>query len=199
MTTLQEVMNDLRAETANLDALIAPLDDDGWLTPTPAEGWDIRDTIGHLASTDDFMYESVTQTANPNRAMPQHPTSIDDFTALHVEEARSKSPKDVLAWWRSSTARLYSHFDSLDPSQKYPWGGNMLSPLSLGSARLMEVWAHSLDCHDALKKPYPDTARIRHIAFLGLRALPHAFRLAGLDGPGPVRLELQSPDGDTWR
>ena len=107
-------------------------------------------------------------------------------------------PSDVYAWWRSATARLHDTIDRFDPSEKYPWGGNMLSPLSLGSARIMETWAHSLDCHDALGKRYPDTNRIRHIAHLGLRALPHAFSLAGLAAPGPVRLELTAPDGGTW-
>jgi len=198
MTTLAEVMSDLRAETAHLDEILAPLDDREWATPTPAEGWDIRDTVGHLASTDDIMWESVTRTSNPKRAFPESATSIDDFTALHVAEARAMTPLDVYAWWRSATARLHATIDGFDLFRKYPWGGNMLSPLSLASARIMETWAHSLDCYAALGRAYPDTDRIRHIAFLGLRALPNAFRLAGLEPPGGVRLELEAPDGSTW-
>ncbi len=198
MTTLDQVMQDLRDETANLDAALAPLSDDDWLKPTPAEGWDIRDTIGHLASTDDIMWEGITGTQNPTRKFPEQAASIDDFTALHVEEARSMKPSDVYAWWRSATARLHDTIGNFDAKQKYPWGGNMLSPLSLASARIMETWAHSHDVHDALGKGYPDNDRIRHIAHLGLRALPNAFRLAGLDAPAPVRLELTAPDGSTW-
>ncbi len=198
MTTLSEVITDLRAETAHLDEALATLDEREWFTPTPAEGWDIRDTIGHLASTDDIMWESITRTANPKRMLPENATSIDDFTAMHVAEARAMTATDVYNWWRSSTARLHSTIDSFDPARKYPWGGNMLSPLSLGSARIMETWAHSLDVYAALGRDYPDTDRIRHIAFLGLRALPYAFGSAGLEPPGGVRLELESPDGDTW-
>lgn len=198
MATLDEVLGDLRAETAVLDSVLAPLDEQDWFKPTSAEGWDIRDTIGHLASTDDIMWESATGTANPNRKMPQQMNSIDDFTAVQVEEARAMKPADVYMWWRSATARLHDTIEHFDPKGKYAWGGNMLSPLSLASARIMETWAHSHDVHDALGKEYPDTGRIRHIAFLGLRALPNAFRLAGLDAPGPVRLELKSPDGETW-
>jgi len=199
MTTLQEVMRDLRAETAHLDALLAPLDEKEWSIPTPAEGWDIRDTVGHLASTDDIMFESVTQTTNPKRTLPEGATTIDDFTALHVAEARTMAPLDVYTWWRSATARLHATIDGFDRSEKYPWGGNMLSPLSLASARIMETWAHALDCYGATGKDYPDTDRIRHIAFLGLRALPHAFRVAGLEGPAPVRLSLEAPQDDVWR
>lgn len=53
------------------------------------------------------------------------------------------------------------------------------------------------DVTDPLAIPYPDTARLRHIAWLGHRTLPYAFTLAGLDG-GPVRCELTAPDGDLW-
>ena len=74
----------------------------------------------------------------------------------------------------------------------------MISPLSLGSARLMETWAHSLDVHAAAGVDYVDTDRIRHVAHLGLRAMPYAFFLEGLDAPGPIRLELTSPSGETW-
>lgn len=198
MTTLADVVDDLRAETAHLEALLAPLDEAQWSTPTPAEGWDIRDTIGHLASTDDIMFESITGTSNPKRMLPENATSIDDFTALHVAEARAMSPSDVHNWWRSSTARLHSTIEGFDPSRKYPWGGNRLSPLSLASARIMETWAHALDCYGAFGKDYPDTDRIRHIAFLGMRALPNAFTVAGLEAPGSVRLELEAPSSDTW-
>jgi hypothetical protein len=50
-----------------------------------------------------------------------------------------------------------------------------------------------------LGKELPDTNRLRHIAFLGLRALPYAFQLIGLEAPGAVRLELTSPSGEEWR
>jgi uncharacterized protein (TIGR03084 family) len=200
-------MTDLRTEVATLDALLAGLSEADWSTPTPAEGWDIRDTVGHLADTDDLMFEFVTQNFVPGRVGLQVTVTgfdsagsgnVDDFTALQVAKVRTMPPLDVYAWWRSATARLHDHIEQLDPKQKYPWGGNMLSPLSLGSARIMETWAHSLDCHTARGVPFPDTDRLRHIAHLGLRALPNAFRLAGLEPPGPVRVELDSPSGSKW-
>jgi uncharacterized protein (TIGR03084 family) len=198
MTTLNDVMRDLRAETAHLDELVSSLDEEGWLTETPAQGWDIRDTIGHLASTDDIMWESVTRTSDPSRMMPKNATSIDDFTAIHVAEARTMTPAGVHAWWRSASARLQATIEGFDPQRRYPWGGNMLSPLSLASARIMETWAHALDCYAACGRDYPDTDRIRHVAFLGLRAIPYAFALVGLEPPAGVRLELEAPDGSTW-
>jgi uncharacterized protein (TIGR03084 family) len=205
VTTLDEVISDLRAETTKLDDVLATLDETGWRKETPAVGWDTRDTVGHLADTDDLMYESVTggsrdlmSDVREATGRAPSPTSVDDFTAWQVERVRKMSWEDVYAWWHSSTARLQSMLSGLDPAQKYPWGGNQLSPLSLGSARLMETWAHSLDIHAAAGREYADTDRIRHVAHLGLRALPYAFMLEGLDAPGPIRLELTSPAGEAW-
>jgi len=43
------------------------------------------------------------------------------------------------------------------------------------------------------------TARLRHVAFLGVRALPWSFTVHGLDVPAAeVRVELRSPDRDLW-
>jgi uncharacterized protein (TIGR03084 family) len=202
---LAEVVADLRDETKQLDEVLASLDETGWRKETPAVGWDTRDTIGHLADTDDVMFESITggsrdlmSDARQATGGTPSPTSVDDFTAWQVERVRQKSWEEVYAWWRSSTARLHATIESLDPAQKYPWGPNRISPLSLASARLMETWAHSLDVHDAAGVPYIDTGRLRHIAHLGLRALPYAFMLEGLEAPDGIRLELTSPGGDPW-
>ena len=51
MTVFEALCNDLEAEHAALDALVAPLDAETWRRPTPAEGWSILDSIVHLALT----------------------------------------------------------------------------------------------------------------------------------------------------
>jgi uncharacterized protein (TIGR03084 family) len=66
----------------------------------------------------------------------------------------------------------------------------------------METWAHGLDCYAALDIAPVDTDRLRRIAGLGFRALPYAFRLAGVRPPGDVgniALDLRAPDGTQWR
>ncbi|HYZ90934.1 MAG TPA: maleylpyruvate isomerase family mycothiol-dependent enzyme [Actinomycetota bacterium] len=206
MTTLAEVLNDLRVETQVLDDVLSTLDEAGWRIETPAVGWDSRDTIGHLAGTDDLMYESITSepqallaaTAEATGGADPSPTAVDDFTAWQIEKVRKLSWQDVYAWWHSSTARLHELLGTLDPAQRYPWGPNKISPLSLCSARLMETWAHSLDVHAAAGVEYIDTDRLRHIAHLGVRALPYAFMLERLDAPGAIRAELTAPDGEQW-
>jgi uncharacterized protein (TIGR03084 family) len=77
-----------------------------------------------------------------------------------------------------------------------------MSARSFAEARLMETWAHGLDCYAALDIAPVDTDRLRRIAGLGLRALPYAFSLTGDPPPGDVRkiaLDLRAPDGSKWR
>ncbi len=54
----------------------------------------------------------------------------------------------------------------------------------------------------ALGRPAVDTARLRHVAHLAFRALPHTFAVAGEEPPAPLEglaLVLTGPGGDEWR
>ena len=52
-TPLDELRADLAAEQAALDALVADLTPARWATPTPSDGWAVRDQIAHLAYFDE--------------------------------------------------------------------------------------------------------------------------------------------------
>ena len=99
MTTLAEVVGDLRAECAALDEVLATLDEDGWRKETPAVGWDTRDTVGHLADTNDIMYDSITMGSRDllseaeaavegSGSAVADPNAVDLFTAAQVEKHR---------------------------------------------------------------------------------------------------------------
>ena len=49
---------DLDAETAELLAIVEPLDAAGWATPTPAPGWRVQEQIAHLAYFDEAAINS---------------------------------------------------------------------------------------------------------------------------------------------
>src|SRR5215203_7121163 len=57
---LEQVLGDLDAESAALEAMVAPLDEPGWRTPTPAAGWDIATQVAHLAWTDEVAVAAAT-------------------------------------------------------------------------------------------------------------------------------------------
>ncbi|GGO75102.1 hypothetical protein GCM10012289_49340 [Nonomuraea cavernae] len=80
-----------------------------------------------------------------------------------------------------------------------PWYGPDMSAVSFVTARLMETWAHGQDVADALGVTREPTARLRHVAMIGFRAMPYGFAVRGLPAPeDPVRVELTTPGGEPW-
>jgi uncharacterized protein (TIGR03084 family) len=63
----------------------------------------------------------------------------------------------------------------------------------------METWAHGQDIVDALRIERKPTARLRHIAHLGVRTFGWSFVNRKMEVPdSPVRVELDSPVDDLW-
>lgn len=202
---LDLVVRDLGEEAAGLDVLLSTLASDDWLTPTPAAGWDVRDCVAHLAIGDELALECVIEDRNPKvmddglAAVLAGDEAARAFEQSLLDRGRALAPEAVHGWWREASARLVEALGSVDATRRLPWGGNKMSPVSFTTARLMETWAHGLDCFDAVDAPAVDTHRLRHVADLSLRALPYAFLINGAGAPGSVRLELDAPTGDSWR
>jgi uncharacterized protein (TIGR03083 family) len=56
---VSELLDDLEAEHGALDALVAGLSEEQWRMPSAAAGWDIADSITHLAMSDEGAVASV--------------------------------------------------------------------------------------------------------------------------------------------
>jgi uncharacterized protein (TIGR03084 family) len=196
--SLGELTTDLAAEHADLDALVAGLDEPGFDTPTPAEGWSVRDQLSHLAW---FDREAVRAALDPEGFTATLPDALADdaFTERAAVEGRAMSGAEVLGWWRAARAEVLGALAGLDPSTRIPWYGPPMSAASFTTARLMETWAHGQDVADALGVERDPTDRLRHVAFLGVRALPNSYRVRDLPVPEvPVRVELVAPSGQVW-
>ena len=196
---LHALLDDLAEESADLDRRVADLDDAAWRTPTPAAGWDVHDTISHLAATDADALLALqgTQAFAPvlARVAQDGPAYVDRV----VEQGRSASPAELLARWRAGREALQAAVRQADPAARIPWFGPALSPVSFVTARLMETWAHGQDVVDALHQDRPATARLRSVAEIGVRARPFAYTAHGLEPPEtPVRVELTGPAGERW-
>lgn len=197
--TMDELADDLAAETAVLRAMLADLDDAGWEVPTPAAGWAIRDQISHLAHFDDAAVWSATEpeafSAGVEALAERGGVSPDDIAAGY----RDMPGRELLAWFDGARQQLLEVFRGLDPKLRVPWFGPPMSAASSLTARLMETWAHGQDVADALGVVREPTARLRHVAHIGVRAMPFSFALHGREVPGtPVRIELTAPDGEVW-
>lgn len=196
-TGYPDLLADLGAEEEALRAVVAHLDADSWLAPTPSRHWDVRDTISHLAHTDDAAVEVCTG-GRTLFEMVAPCASGEDFTLSGVLAGRRLTGEAILAWWDRAAARQAETLAALDPATRVPWGLGMRAS-SFVTARLMETWAHGLDVHAALGTEAVDTDRLRHVAWLSIRALPYAYSVAGRPDPGvPVRVELDAPGGDRW-
>jgi uncharacterized protein (TIGR03084 family) len=196
---MSALADDLTAESAVLRDMIADLDEDGWQTLTPAEGWSIGDQISHLAFFDDAAIQSATDPEGFAAEM-QRAVTVGELTPdVVAERYRKQSGAELLAWFDASRRRLIKVFSELDPALRQPWFGLPMSAASSLTARIMETWAHGQDVADTLGLVREPTARLRHIAHIGVRALPFSFAANGLEVPQePVRVELTGPDGSVW-
>jgi uncharacterized protein (TIGR03084 family) len=197
--SMPELLADLRAETAELQAMLRPLAPADWDRDTPAAGWAVRDQISHLAWFDDAATTAVTDPDGFRASLPalfaRGEGALDELVAA----ARSLSAAQVHEWFDTARARSLAAFEALDPKARVPWYGPDMSAASFVTARLMETWAHGQDVADALGIERVPTTRLRHIAQIGVRALPYGFVVRGLPVPSdPVRVELKLPDGTPW-
>lgn len=195
---LGELVDDLAAETTALRSLIADLDETGWRTPTPAPGWTISDQIGHLAYFDDAAVISATDAerfAAEVMSDVERGLTADDV----VRRFRNLSGPELLNWFDGSRQRLCDVFRGLDPATRVPWFGPPMSAASSVTARIMETWAHGQDVADALGAVREPSGRLRHVAHIGVRALPFSYLANGLDVPTePIRVELTGANDELW-
>ncbi|MGU3503134.1 TIGR03084 family metal-binding protein [Mycobacterium sp. C31M] len=190
---------DLRAESDDLDALIAALPDEGWRAVTPAPGWTIAHQIAHLWWTDRVALLSATDEAGFTRVLGEAAQDPLGFVDAAAEELAPTPPAQLLAQWRADRARLHDALLTVDEGRKLPWFGPPMSAPSMATARLMETWAHGLDVADALGVRRPATGRLRSIAHIGVRTRDFAFTVHGLTPPSePFHVKLHAPDGDSW-
>jgi len=198
MVDITQVLDDLRAESADLDALVAALPDSGWATPTPAPGWTVAHQIAHLNWTDHAALVALT---DPDRFAGIQRAAAADLTGLIESGARdgvALGPADLLARWRGGRDDLAAGLTGAG-RVRVPWIGTTMSPASMATARIMETWAHGQDVADALGVDRVPTGRLRHVAHLGVVTRDHAFGVRGRTPPAePFRVELTAPDGSAW-
>jgi uncharacterized protein (TIGR03084 family) len=206
MPIIDDLCNDLAAEHASLDALVALLDEEAWSTPTPATGWDIRDTISHLT----FFDKQAMLAIDDPPAFEKHKADLIAAAGAgetpDVAAGRGIPPSVLLELWRSSREALIRRvLQAVDHAGGSPprvvWYGPPMSLASFVSARIMETWAHGADVRDALGEPLDGsaTARLRHVCHLAYGARAFTFAVHGVDDPGdPVALVVEAPGGETW-
>ncbi|AUG76396.1 wyosine base formation domain-containing protein [Kitasatospora sp. MMS16-BH015] len=200
MTDLTALLDDLRAESAELDGLVAGLDAAGLTTATPAPGWTIAHQLAHLAWTDRWALLAARDAEGFAKATAAAFAAGGDPVEAGAAEGVGEAPAELLGRWRAGRADLAEALaEAAAADRKLPWFGPPMKAGTMATARLMETWAHGQDVADALGATRAPAARIRHVAHLGVRTMGFAFTLHGQPAPtDPVRVELTGPDGELW-
>ena len=201
MTSYEELIDDLAAEHADLGAVLVQVPEAQWDLATHAPGWRVRDQVTHLAHFDEAATLAMTD-ADAFRAAAQAARAGVDrrtYEARWLARGGAMRPAALIAWWREAAAALVSASRTVDPKARLPWYGPAMGAVSFVTARLMETWSHGLDVVDVVGLPRPDTDRLRHVAFLGVRTREFSYATRGLPpDTKPIHVELRAPSGATW-
>ena len=189
-----DIFADLAAEQDRIEELLAGLSDRDWATQSAAAGWTVTDVVLHLAQSEEAVVASASGVDLHGNDTTGGET-LDERMGRLVSEQRTDAASTFERWRTARRAALEVLRDA-DPQQPMPWATNPIKPRTLATTRLAEHWAHALDITTPLGIAYPDTDRLRHIAWLGHATLPFAFALAG-QPPHDVHCELTAPDGAT--
>ncbi|MEU3723492.1 TIGR03084 family metal-binding protein [Streptomyces sp. NPDC031705] len=199
-SALAAVFADLQDEGRELEALVAGLPGTAWARPTPAPGWSIAHQIAHLHWTDQAALLALTDAEGFARRVEEALKAPESFVDEGAEEGAALAPAELLARWREGRAALDAALAAASPDARFPWYGPPMKAASMASARLMETWAHGQDVADALGVRRVPTARLRHVARIGVRARDYAYAVRGLPAPQTeFRVELTAPGtGEVW-
>lgn len=197
--SLDALLADLLAETADVEAMLAPLDDAGIARPTPAAGWMVRDQVTHLAFFDEAATQALVDPDGFRRAAAALMADGMDFPDRVAALYAGLSADEVRTWFARARTEFVTAFRGRDPRARLPWYGPDMSVASSVTARIMETWAHGQDIADTLGVRRAPTDRLRHIAHLGVSTTAFCFRLHGRPAPAvPIRVELAAPSGPQW-
>ncbi|MFC9625192.1 TIGR03084 family metal-binding protein [Streptomyces sp. NPDC056930] len=196
MPDVAALLDDLREESQELDVLVRELSAGKWVTPTPAPGWSIAHQIAHLAWTDEVALLAATDAGAFAREVGKAMEAPESFVDRGAEELAVLAPDALLARWRDGRGRLDAVLRAAPAGVRIPWYGPPMSVASMATARIMETWAHGQDIADALGVTRTPTARLRHVARIGVRARDYAYLVRRIAAPGEeFRVELTAPDG----
>jgi uncharacterized protein (TIGR03084 family) len=196
---MKDIINDLIAEQSLVDTLLDGLTEEQWKLPLDGcKPWILQDAVNHIAF---FDYAA-------NRLMDHEFKDLLDGLDKEADQDEDYVPRafrhytgaETLAWWRAERTKMVFKFMNKDPKERIPWAPGMpMSAKSLCSARLMELWAHSVDIYDALGMDVVVCERIKSVLFLSWQARPFAYSINGFELPEtPMYLELTLPSGELW-
>ena len=192
---------DFQDESAALAALLAPLSDADFETPTLFKGWTINQILRHLHVWNVAAGKSLDGEEAFSAFLAQLMSGEKglSFTAMESRYLDGLSGTAMLSAWRGGYVSLAERFAATDPKTRLKWVGPDMSAISSITARLMETWAHAQAIYDVLGATREDDDRIGNIVRLGVNTFGWTFKNRMEEPLGPMpRLRLLAPSGAVW-
>ncbi len=192
---------DFLDESEALHALLSPIDDAAFETPTLFKGWTIDNILRHLhvwniAADLSLTDEPAFADFMARMSAGVRSGKLPDFEEAYLGGLAGKALCDA---WRASFQIVAQHFGQADSHTRVKWVGPDMSVRSSITARLMETWAHGQAIYDVLGQERVDGDRIGNIVRLGVNTYGWTFKNRRQEPPGPMpQLRLIAPSGALW-
>lgn len=192
---------DFLDECMALEALLKPLGNADFETPTAFKSWTFNSILRHLHVWNYAADLSLRDAATFKHWIEKALDAISNvgFTQFEFSELHGLAGIELLGTWTEVYTQTAEHFATTSPSTRVNWAGPTMSARSSISARQMETWAHSQAIFDELGVRRANTDRIRNIVVMGHNTYDWTFKNRGLKPPSSrPRLELTAPSGAIW-
>ena len=200
--TSQAITDDLLAEYRRLAELCTTLSPQDWQRRSAFYGWTPWDEIAHLCYFDETALSSAQDPerfAREAAALGKRVAQGEEISAIARQSYGRLDGAALLERWRECHETLAKALAPLDAKARLAWYGPPMSARSFATARLMETWAHGQDVWDVVRRRRPGSARLKHIAHLGVTTFGWTFVNRGMPVPEVAPyLALAAPDGSTW-
>ncbi len=202
LRAMDTICDQLLGETEALAGVVSDFTEDQWKKPTPAQGWDSRDTVIHLGMTDWTATQATVDAGEfENTKARMMAGDIDLHNAAGVD-FDSLSGSEIWGWFVAERSKMVDAFRAVEPKSRIPWFGPDMGARMFATARLMETWSHGHDVADTLGAYYPRSDRLRSVAHIGVVTRGWSYANRGMAVPaGDVCVTLAAPDSDdvwTW-
>ncbi len=192
---------DFLDESEALSALLAPLSDADFETPTQFKNWTINNILRHLHVWNIAADQALSDEAAFGEFIAKMIKGVrggrlPDFEAEYLG---GLSGYDLVAAWTNQYRAMTPRFAAADPKHRVKWVGPDMSVISSITARLMETWSHAQAIYDVLGVERIDADRIGNIVRLGVNTYGFTWKNRRQDPPGPMpQLRLTAPSGALW-
>uniref|UniRef100_UPI0005852AA6 maleylpyruvate isomerase N-terminal domain-containing protein n=1 Tax=Nocardia araoensis TaxID=228600 RepID=UPI0005852AA6 len=142
-----------------IDALVAPLDEQRWRTPSALPGWTVFDIVAHVIGTESWLLGDRPPAHDPTRAktdvrtLPYVRNETAVLNEIWVDRLRPLPGARLLELYRDVVDRRRAALAAMGDAE---WEKETISPIGQVTygrfmrVRLFDCWMHELDIADAL-------------------------------------------------